>query len=65
MGSSQPKFNTIYSKIFKEGIIPDGDGDPFYSNLLGLQVNRPFLEAQLNRLSKEICLGGLKVRQTL
>ncbi|KAF9074812.1 hypothetical protein BDP27DRAFT_1380923 [Rhodocollybia butyracea] len=57
------KFNTIYSKLL-QGYTPmqisdTKDIDRFYSTLLDLDVNRDFLETQLNRLTKEECLGVL------
>jgi len=60
------KFNITYSRLF-QGQNPlqispnEPDPDRFYSNLLILDVNREFLEGELDRIAKEACLGPLKV----
>lgn len=59
------KFVTIYTKLFQgltpEQISPHEDPAHFYSDLLGLDINREFLEGELNRISKDACTGSLKV----
>ncbi|KAJ3516078.1 hypothetical protein NLJ89_g1346 [Agrocybe chaxingu] len=58
------KFVSIYSKLFlgfsPNQIYPHQDQDRFFSDLLDLKVDRPYLEGELNKLSKETCLGKLK-----
>jgi len=60
------KFVDTYSKLFQgnspQQIAPQQDSDRFFSDLLDLKVDRPYLEGELNRISKDICLGRLKVR---
>lgn len=60
------KFVDTYSKLFQgilpKHIAPHQDSDRFFSDLLDLKVDRPYLEEELNRISKDICLGKLKVR---
>ena len=63
------KFVDTYSKLF-QGISPrqiasHQDLDRFFSDLLDLKVDRPYLEGELNRVSKDMCLGRLKVRCAL
>ncbi|KAF5368476.1 hypothetical protein D9758_002263 [Tetrapyrgos nigripes] len=59
-----PKFRISYTKLLQgqapSQISPNEDPNGFYSNLLVLDINREFLEAELNRISKEACLGPLK-----
>lgn len=69
MGSSQinTKLNTIYTKLFFQGylpaqISPNEDIDSFYSSMLDLDVDRAFLQGILERLTKDECLGPIKVR---
>ena len=59
------KFVDIYGKLFRaispRQIAPQQDSDRFFSDLLDLKVDRPYLEGELNRIPKDICLGRLKV----
>lgn len=59
------KFVDIYGKLFRaispKQIAPQQDSDRFFSDLLDLKVDRPYLEGELNRIPKDICLGRLKV----
>ena len=61
-----PKFIDVYSKLFQgispQHIAPHQDSDRFFSDLLDLKVDRSYLEGELNRISKDMCLGRLKVR---
>lgn len=60
------KFVAIYTKLL-QGVPPsqlvrDGDARQLFSDLLDLQVDSGFLSTQLQQLSKDACLGNLKVR---
>lgn len=59
------KFGTAYTKLFQgltpKQISPYENESRFYASLLALDVNRPFLEQQLQMLHKETLLGSLKV----
>lgn len=59
------KFVTIYTRLLRgqspKQIIPTEDPAHFYSNLFLLDVNREFLEGELNKITKDSCLSALKV----
>lgn len=59
------KFIVTYTKLFQgltpEQISPRETSEDFFSNLFTLDVNRAFLEGELNQVPKEVCLGRLKV----
>lgn len=60
-----PKFVDLYSKLFQGAtpsqIAPGQDQERFFSDLLDLNVDRPHLEGELNKVPKDTCLGKLKV----
>ncbi|KAL0579454.1 hypothetical protein V5O48_002560 [Marasmius crinis-equi] len=60
----QSKYAVTYSRLLQGHspvqISPNEDPKTFYSNLLGLDINRSFLVAELTRIPKEACLGRLK-----
>ncbi|KAF9535662.1 hypothetical protein CPB83DRAFT_888345 [Crepidotus variabilis] len=55
------KFASLYSKLLQglspSQITPSQSTDRFYADLLDLRVDRPFLTGELNKLSKDLCLG--------
>lgn len=58
------KFVVIYSKLFQgmspRQINPQQDRDRFFSDLLDLKVNSAYLQGELDKSSKDLCLGKLK-----
>ncbi|KAK0481699.1 hypothetical protein IW261DRAFT_1562992 [Armillaria novae-zelandiae] len=58
------KFVSIYSQLLQgtpaAAISPNEDSRQFTSNLLILDVNRDYLEAELRAIPKDVCLGPLK-----
>ncbi|KAF8167628.1 hypothetical protein B0H34DRAFT_646029 [Crassisporium funariophilum] len=58
------KFIGIYSKLFQglspKQIVSQQDPERFFSDLLDLKVDRTYLEGELNRITKDICLGRFK-----
>jgi len=56
---------SIYNKLFQgippSAIVPGQDTDRFYSDLLDLKVDRPYLEGELKRIPKDVCRENLKV----
>ncbi|KAL0068683.1 hypothetical protein AAF712_004399 [Marasmius tenuissimus] len=60
----QSKYAVTYSRLFQgyspAQISPNEDPSKFYTNLLGLNINRDFLVAELTKMPKEACLGNLK-----
>ena len=58
------KFVGIYSKLFQgispRQISPEEDQERLFSDLLDLKVDRTYLERELEKLSKEACLGRMK-----
>ncbi|KAJ7597517.1 hypothetical protein C8J56DRAFT_321871 [Mycena floridula] len=58
------KYESTYSKLFQgtspQQINPNEDPNRFWSNLLTLEVNREFLDAEFGRLSKDSLMGHLK-----
>lgn len=61
------KFVVTYGKLFQgmspRQINPQHDRDRFFSDLLDLKVNRPYLQEELDKASKDYCTGKLKVSQ--
>ena len=59
------KFVGIYSKLFQgfspRQISPQQGQQRFFSDLLDLKVDRTYLEGELEKISKEACLGRMKV----
>ena len=59
------KFVVIYSKLFQgispRQISPQQERQRFFSDLLDLKVDRTYLEGELKKISKEACLGRMKV----
>jgi hypothetical protein len=59
------KFVVTYSKLFQgvppSQINPQQNRDRFFADLLDLKINRSYLQRELDKISKEICLGKLKV----
>jgi hypothetical protein len=59
------KFNAIHAKLLQgqtpKQISPQEDSDQFYANLLALDVNRDYLEVELNKIPKDTCLYRIKV----
>jgi hypothetical protein len=59
------KFVGIYSKLFQgispRQIFPQQEQQRFFSDLLDLKVDRTYLEGELEKISKEACLGRMKV----
>ncbi|KAF9486298.1 hypothetical protein BDN70DRAFT_793929 [Pholiota conissans] len=58
------KFVVTYSKLF-QGIPPSQinplqDQDRFFADLLDLKIHRSYLQEELDKISKEACLGKLK-----
>ncbi|KAK1232414.1 hypothetical protein PQX77_004444 [Marasmius sp. AFHP31] len=60
----QSKYAVTYSRLFQgcspAQISPNEDPSKFYTNLLGLDINRDFLVGELTKIPKEACLGNLK-----
>jgi len=60
------KFIGIYGKLLQgippSQITPGHDQDRFFSDLLDLKVDKPYLEGEFHKLSRDACLGRLKVR---
>jgi hypothetical protein len=58
------KFVAIYSKLFQglspRQISPQEDQRRFFSDLLDLNVDRTYLAGELEKISKEACLGKMK-----
>lgn len=63
------KFVATYGKLFQgtppKQIAPQLSQDRFLSDLLDLKVDRTYLHGELDKLSKDSCLGRLKVRPKL
>lgn len=59
------KFVGIYSKLFQgvspRQISPQQGQQRFFSDLLDLKVDRTYLEGELDKITKEACLGRMKV----
>lgn len=58
------KFTAIYSKLFQgipaAQIPPHMDAERTFADLLDLKVDRTFLAGEIDKLSKEMCLGKMK-----
>lgn len=60
------KFIALYSKLL-QGVSPsrldaNGNSEQLYADLLDLEVDSSFLLGELQRISKDDCLGKHKVR---
>lgn len=60
------KYIVIYTKLLEglptQQIAPHEDQDQFFANLFNLEVKNEYLRGELDRLTKESCLGRHKVR---
>lgn len=59
------KFVGLYTKLFQghspNQIVLGQDADRFYSDLLDLTVDRTYLIGEIDKLSKDACMGKFKV----
>ncbi|KNZ76994.1 Chromatin structure-remodeling complex subunit rsc9 [Termitomyces sp. J132] len=64
MGWVTSKYIVIYTKLLEglppHQIAPHEDRNQFFTNLFNLDVKNEYLRGELNRLSKESCLGSHK-----
>ncbi|OCH94682.1 hypothetical protein OBBRIDRAFT_74281 [Obba rivulosa] len=58
-------YNRLLQGFAPDQINPNGDPTTFWSSLLQRDVDREYLMSRLNAISKDECLGHLKVRRAV